>query len=136
MTGLEEQEARKRLDKAGFQVEVRSRISSQSETDTVLKQSVASGKEAKEGSKIVLTVGGGPQVAQVPNLVGLTYAEAEGKLEQAGYQLGGVKEVPSETVPVGMIAGQDPQAGATLERGSYVYLTTSIGPSMETTAGL
>jgi hypothetical protein len=136
VTGLEEQEARKRLDKAGFQVEVRSRISSQSETDTVLKQSVASGKEAKEGSKIVLTVGGGPQVAQVPNLVGLTYAEAEGKLEQAGYQLGGVKEVPSETVPVGMIAGQDPQAGATLERGSYVYLTTSIGPSMETTAGL
>ena len=133
--GLEEQAARTRLDKAGFQVEVRSRASSQSETDTVLKQSVASGKEAKEGSKIVLTVGGGPQVAQVPNLVGLTYAEAERKLEQAGYHLGGVEEVPSETVPAGIIAEQDPQAGATLERGSFVYLTTSIGPPMETTAG-
>jgi eukaryotic-like serine/threonine-protein kinase len=133
--GLEEQAARTRLDKAGFQVEVRSRASSQSETDTVLKQSVASGKEAKEGSKIVLTVGGGPQVAQVPNLVGLSYAEAERKLEQAGYQLGGVEEVPSETVPAGIIAEQDPQAGATLVRGSVVYLTTSIGPPMETTAG-
>jgi serine/threonine-protein kinase len=133
--GLEEQAARTRLDKAGFEVEVRSRASSQSETDTVLKQSVASGKEAKEGSKIVLTVGGGPQVAQVPNLVGLTYAEAERKLEQAGYHLGGVEEVPSETVPAGIIAEQDPQAGATLERGSFVYLTTSIGRPMETTAG-
>jgi serine/threonine-protein kinase len=133
--GLEEQAARTRLDKAGFQVEVRSRASSQSDTDTVLKQSVASGKEAKEGSKIVLTVGGGPQVAQVPNIVGLTYAEAERKLEQAGYQLGGVEEVPSETVPAGIIAEQDPQVGATLERGSFVYLTTSIGPPIETTAG-
>jgi eukaryotic-like serine/threonine-protein kinase len=133
--GLEEQAARTRLDKAGFQVEVRSRASSQSETDTVLKQSVASSKEAKEGSKIVLTVGGGPQVAQVPNLVGLTYAEAERMLEQAGYELGGVEEVPSETVPAGVIAEQDPQAEATLERGSFVYLTTSIGPPMETTAG-
>ena len=101
----------------------------------MLKQSVASGKEAKEGSKIVLTVGGGPQVAQVPNLVGLTYAEAERKLKQAGYHLGGVEEVPSETVPAGIIAEQDPQAGATLERGSFVYLTTSIGRPMETTAG-
>ena len=136
VNGLDEQAARTRLDNAGFQVEVRSRASSQSGTDTVLKQSVAGGKEAREGSKIVLTVGGGPQVVQgVPNLVGLTYAEAEARLDQAGYRLGGVEEVPSETVPAGIIAGQDPQAGATLERGSFVYLTTSIGPPMETTAG-
>jgi beta-lactam-binding protein with PASTA domain len=38
-------------------------------------------------------------------------------------------------VPAGIIAEQDPQAGATLERGSFVYLTTSIGRPMETTAG-
>ena len=49
----------------------------------MLKQSVASGKEAKVGSKIVLTVqDGGPQVAQVPNLVSLTYAVMAG--EKAG----------------------------------------------------
>jgi serine/threonine-protein kinase len=115
---------------------LRSQESPQEDTDRVLEQSVASGKEAREGSKIVLTVGEGPQVAKVPSLVGLTYSEAEGKLEQAGYLLGGVEEVSSETVPAGMIAGQDPQAGTTLERGSYVYLTSSIGPPMATTAGL
>ena len=134
--GLSEQEARQRLDEAGFQVMLRSQESPQDDTDRVLEQSVASGKEAREGSKIVLTVGEGPQVAKVPSLVGLTYAEAEGKLERAGFLLGGVEEVSSETVPAGMIAGQDPQAGTTLERGSYVYLTSSIGPPMETTAGL
>ncbi|MDQ3436762.1 MAG: PASTA domain-containing protein, partial [Actinomycetota bacterium] len=100
----------------------------------VLEQSVAGGNEASVGSKIVLTVGEGPQVARVPDLVGLTYSEAEGKLDRAGLPLGGVREVSSETVPAGVISSQEPQAGSKLERGSYVYLTTSIGPPAETTA--
>jgi tRNA A-37 threonylcarbamoyl transferase component Bud32 len=133
--GLSRQEARKRLDRAGLQVEVRSRESSEEDTGRVLEQSVASGKKAKEGSAIILTVGKGLEVARVPDLVGLTYSEAEGELEQTGFLLGGVQEVSSETVPEGVIASQEPQAGSTLERGSYVYLTTSIGPSAETTQG-
>jgi eukaryotic-like serine/threonine-protein kinase len=96
---------------------------------------VAGGKEAREGSRIVLIVGGGPSVAEVPDLIGLTYSEAVSKLKQAGYLLGGVKEIRSATVPAGLIAGQDPKAGTALDRGSYVYLTTSIGPPMETTSG-
>ena len=133
--GLEKQAARSRLDEAGFRVAVRSRGSSREDTGRVLEQSVAGGKEAREGSRIVLIVGGGPSVAEVPGLIGLTYSEAVSKLEQAGYLLGGVKEIRSATVPAGLIAGQDPKAGTALDRGSYVYLTTSIGPPMETTSG-
>jgi hypothetical protein len=133
--GLEKQAARSRLDKAGFRVAVRPRGSSQKDTDRVLEQSVASGKEAREGSRIVLIVGGGPSVAEVPDLIGITYSEAVSKLKQAGYLLGGVKEIRSATVAAGLIAGQDPKAGTALDRGSYVYLTTSIGPPMETTSG-
>lgn len=133
--GLSEQEARKRLDQAGLQVEVRSRESWEEGAGRVLEQSVASGQTAAEGSRVVLTVGEGPGVARVPDLVGLTYSEAEGELERTGFLLGGVQEVPSETVPAGVIASQVPQAGSTLQRGSYIYLTTSIGPSAETTQG-
>jgi len=132
---LGEQEARERLEKAGFRVEVRTRESSEEDTGQVLEQSVAGGNEVREESKIALTVGEGPQVARVPDLVGLTFSEAEGELDQAGLLLGGVREVTSETVPEGVISSQDPQAGSTLEPGSYVYLTTSIGPAAETTAG-
>jgi tRNA A-37 threonylcarbamoyl transferase component Bud32 len=131
--GLNEQEARKRLDKAGFQVAVRSQESPNEDAGRILEQSVAGGKEARKGSKIVLTVGEGPQVVNVPDLVGLTYSEAESELEEAGFLVGGVKEVSSETVPAGVISDQDPQAGTTLGQGSYVYLTTSIGPPQETT---
>jgi eukaryotic-like serine/threonine-protein kinase len=96
---------------------------------------VAGGKRAREGSRIVLTVGAGPRVAEVPDLIGLTYSEAVGVLERAGYLLGGVKEIRSATVPAGVIAGQDPEAGTPLDRDSYVYLTTSIGSPTETTSG-
>jgi eukaryotic-like serine/threonine-protein kinase len=126
--GLEKQAARSRLDGAGFRVAVRPRGSSREDTDRVLEQSVASGKEAREGSRIVLTVGGGPRVAEVPDMIGLTYSEALGKLERAGYLLGGVEEIRSATVAAGLIAGQDPKSGTALDRGSYVYLTTSLGP--------
>ena len=135
LEGLGEKEARERLGDAGFEMAVRSRESSQQDTDTVLAQSVADGKEVWKGSKIVLTVGEGPKVSRVPDLVGLTYAEAEGRLEEAGLLLGGVKEVSSASVPAGVIADQDPPAGTTLEPDSYVYLTTSVGPSGETTYG-
>ena len=135
VTGLGKQEARSRLDEAGFWVAVRFQGSSREDADRVLEQSVAGGKQAREGSKIELTVGGGPGAAKVPALVGLTYSEAEGKLEQAGYLLGGVKEIQSATVPAGVIAGQNPKVGTTLDQGSYVYLMTSIGPPAETTTG-
>jgi serine/threonine protein kinase len=131
---LGEREARKRLNEAGFQVEVRPRESPEEDDGRVLEQSVAGGDRARVGSKIMLAVGEGPQVTRVPDLVGLTYEEAEDQLERAGLPLGGVSEVASETVPAGVISSQVPQAGSTLERGSYVYLTTSIGPQAETTA--
>jgi len=61
--------------------------------------------------------------------VGLSYPEAENKLDEAGLLLGGVREAPSETVPAGEIMKQDPRSGTTLEPdSSYVYLTTSVGP--------
>jgi serine/threonine-protein kinase len=133
--GLGAQEARERLAAAGFEVGVRYREGTEGGNGKVLEQSVAGGKEADEGSKILLTVGKGPGEVETPNLVGLTYPEAENELKQAGLLLGGVKEAPSETVPAGVIVAQDPAAGTTLDPESYVRLTTSVGPPEVTTYG-
>ena len=75
-----------------------------------------------------------PEVARVPDLVGLSYPEAENSLEESGFLLGGVEEARSETVPAGMIIKQDSPPGTTLEPNSYVYLTTSVGPPEESHA--
>src|SRR3712207_2733753 len=95
------QEAREHLAEAGFETEVRPRNSPEEDAGRVLEQSVPGGKEAEEGSKNLLTVGETPEVEKVPDLVGLSYTEAENKLEEANLLLGGVKEAPSDTVPAG-----------------------------------
>jgi serine/threonine protein kinase len=133
--GMTERAARQRLTQAGFKVVVQRRESPEEDSGNVLGQSVPGGEEAKQGSKVLLTVGEGKQVAKVPNLTGLPYSEAENKLEEAGYLLGGVKEATSETVPAGVIMKQDPPPGTTLAPGNYVFLTDSIGSPADGTGG-
>ena len=129
VVGLTEQVARERLAGAGFETEVQLRRSPKADVGRVLEQSVSGEKKGQENLKVLLTVGETPEVAKVPNLVGLSYPEAEEKLEEAGFLLGGVHEAPSDAVPAGVIMKQDTPAGTTQEAGIYVYLTTSLGPS-------
>jgi hypothetical protein len=133
--GLTEQEARERLAEAGFETEVQLRESPEEDAGRVLEQSPPGGRKAEEGSKILLTVGEAPRVAKVPEVVGLSYPEAEKTLEESGFLLGGVKEAPSDTVPAGVIMKQNPPPGTTLDVGTYVYLTTSVGPPEGSSAG-
>src|SRR5215216_4265130 len=131
--GMTERAARQRLTEAGFEVGVDRRESSEKDTGKVIGQSVPGGKEAQRGSKVLLTVGEGQQVTKVPDVTGLPYSEAEKRLEEAGYLLGGVEEATSQTVPSGVVMKQDPPPGTTLAPGSYVYLTDSVGPPAEGT---
>jgi hypothetical protein len=128
-------EARERLAEAGFEAEVRPRKSPAEDAGRVLEQSVPGGKEAEQGSKVLLTVGEAPEGARVPDLAGLSYPEAENKLEEAGFLLGGVKEAPSNTVPAGVIIKQNRPPGTALDPNSFIYLTTSVGPLEGSGAG-
>jgi serine/threonine protein kinase len=114
--------------------EVRLRNSSQKDASRMLEQSLPEGNVAEKGSKALLAVDEAPDVAKVPALVGLSYPEAENSLEESGFLLGGVQEAHSETVPAGMIIKQDPPPGTTLDMGTYIYLTTSVGPPEESNA--
>ena len=134
VVGLTEERARERLSEVGFETGVRRRESPEGEAGRVLEQSVPAGEEAEEGSRILVTVGEAPESAKVPNLIGLSYPEAENALEEEGLLLGGVKEATSDTVPAGEIMKQNPSPGTELDTGSYVYLTTSLGPPEENSA--
>jgi eukaryotic-like serine/threonine-protein kinase len=129
-----EQEAQERLADAGLGTDVRLRKSPQKVEGRVLEQSLPEGKVAEKGSSVLLAVGEAPEVAKVPDLVGLSFPEAEKSLEESGFLLGGVQEAHSETMPAGMIVKQDIPPGTTLGPNSYVYLTTSVGPPEESNA--
>jgi serine/threonine protein kinase len=129
-----EQVAQERLTDAGLETVVWLRTSPKKDAGRVLEQSVPGGITAEKGSRVLLTVGETPEAAKVPDLIGLSYPEAENSLEESGFLLGGVQEAHSHTVPAGTIIKQNPLPGTAPDMGAYVYLTTSVGPPEERNA--
>ena len=66
--------------------------------------------------------------AEVPDVIGLTYAEAVATLNREGFEVDPV-EVPNDTVAKGNIVDQIPAAGETAQRGSSITISVSLGPS-------
>jgi uncharacterized protein YhjY with autotransporter beta-barrel domain len=63
----------------------------------------------------------------VPNLVGLSQAQAAAALQGAGLSLGMVSRAKSPTVPYNLVASQTPAANASVAAGSAVAIVISNG---------
>ncbi len=124
LVGLERSAAVQALERVGFAARVR-QVPSQEEAGTVVAQQPGAGRPAPRGSSVAINVSGGPQQIEVPNLIGLSEAEAGSQLTEAGLEAR-VFRVPSNE-PQGEVIAQNPEAGAELERGSSVRINVSRG---------
>lgn len=126
--GLEERDARLRLENQGLVVEVRYSHADEPE-GVVVDQDPGPGSPIQAGMTVYLTVSQGPESrpVTVPSLFGLTVADARAELEAAGLVAGQVKEQYSP-YPAGTVIGQDPAAGGSVEKGTAVDLVVSRGP--------
>jgi beta-lactam-binding protein with PASTA domain len=121
-------EAEQTLEDAGFGVSVQERESSFEKEDIVLDQSPRGGASEEVGSEVTITVGSGPSFVQVPDLSGNNPDQAAAILRGAGLELGVVSEDYNAEVAEGLIFYQDPAVGESLEPGSEVDVTMSLGP--------
>ena len=71
--------------------------------------------------------GGTDQNIAVPNLVGLTQAQAVSQLQQHGLVLGTVTQQPSDTIAKGDVISQDPAKDTKVSSGESVDLVVSSG---------
>ncbi|RYY52553.1 MAG: PASTA domain-containing protein [Chitinophagaceae bacterium] len=96
----------------------------------VISQSPAAGTPVPRGSAVALNVslGAVPEPALVPNVAGLSLAEATTAITVAGLTVGDVTQAHSTTVPSGKVISQTPNAGAPAAAGSPVNLVISLGP--------
>ncbi len=69
----------------------------------------------------------GPEDKTVPEVVNLTQAQAERRIERAGLSVGEVSQEASEDVPKGRVIAQDPDPLSTLPADDPVDLTVSTG---------
>jgi serine/threonine-protein kinase len=133
-----------RLQQDGFNVGEVKRVEREVPANTVLEQDPSASPPADEASldcafitffcskpKVMLTVSAGPGSAKIPSTAGLSTAEAEDKLEGAGFKAQ-VETVHSESVEEGLVIHSKPSGGETATRGTEVALTVSSGPKLAT----
>ena len=123
-------EAEEALREAGFEVRVERAESPPEDEGLVTGQDPAGGAFGATvdlGTEVGITVGTGPDDVTVPALVGNTTAQAESILAGSDLELGSVDQDYSDTVPEGSIIFQDPPEGESLEPGSRVNVTESLG---------
>ncbi|MGK8359980.1 Stk1 family PASTA domain-containing Ser/Thr kinase [Corynebacterium amycolatum] len=107
--GLQEDEARELLSKAGLEVrEVSAEFSSSAEPEEVLSVSPEEGTGLERGSSVTLTINNG---IEVPNVVGKSEDTARQILQREGIEVSEVKDASSSSRDYGRVDAVSPSAG-------------------------
>jgi serine/threonine-protein kinase len=93
----------------------------------VAAQDPKAGETVDEGTAVVVSVSKGPEQVGVPDVVGMSQANATATLEAADFVVSVVEQASSTTA--GTVIQQSPPAGADTDKGSTVTITVSTGPS-------
>ena len=131
VVGMQQAEATSTLEQAGFVVRVVPVAAADVPIGQVMAQRPGAGESAPSGSTIELDVSQGPNALAVPDVTGLSTAEARAKLEAANLIVR-VTEQASDTVEAGRVISQSPSGGIEAKPGTTVELTVSTGTAQGT----
>ncbi len=134
VTNYEDAQAVTLLQEAGFEVSHAYDYSDDVEKDKVIKTEPVGGTKAAKGSKVIVTVSNGSEKkeVEVPNLGGLTEAQARDSLTSKKLNAGNVTHENSDSVAAGMVISQNPARGTTVTEGDSVDFVISDGPKAKT----
>lgn len=130
VANLSQDNATQILSNLGLRVNIVEQSSPNIAQGNVISVSPDAGSSVQQNSTVTLTVSSGREIIEVPDLSGMTTAEAQKILSDAGLTLDPVvREDSSDTVEAGQIIEQAPTGGSQVARGSRVTLTVSTGVS-------
>ncbi|WP_244927565.1 Stk1 family PASTA domain-containing Ser/Thr kinase [Nocardioides sp. W7] len=128
VVSLGEAAAIEKLEAAGLEAEVGDPAYSETvPVGVVIATDPGAGAQVLDGGTVTLTVSLGKERYTLPNLAGLTEAQAQEKLAELNLSFGAVRQRWSETVPEGVVLNSSPRPGKVLTRGTNVDLAVSKG---------
>jgi eukaryotic-like serine/threonine-protein kinase len=130
VVGLSTASATRELGQRGYPAIVQTRVSNGTQPGAVLSQKPVAGTELDRGGQVTIVVAGGPRTVGVPNVVGLSAADALLRL-QAVKLSGRTTKIVSRQ-PAGRVIRQSPEGGAQVEKRSTVVLTVSKRAALAT----
>jgi serine/threonine-protein kinase len=123
--GKSKEAAIKLLNQAGFQVSDEEEPSADVPEGDATRTDPEGGTEQEAGSRVKLYISTGPQMVDVPGVVGLDVEDARDELSGAGLTPA-VKRVESDK-PEDEVIAQDPGEGTEVEEGTRVTISVSKG---------
>jgi beta-lactam-binding protein with PASTA domain/serine/threonine protein kinase len=81
-------------------------------------------------TNVSVVLSGGPQPRSVPNLVGMSIADATAALTAQGLVIAQLEPVFSVSIAAGLIVTQDQAANATVDRGAVINVAVSKGQDL------
>lgn len=130
VVGMDVAKAESTATKAGFTVDVTGEEYSETVAkDVVIASDPEPGGNLAEGGTIGLTVSKGPERYNVPDVAGLSVAEATAAIEAAKLTVASAtSEKYDDKVAAGLVAGTNPEAGTPSKPGTGVTVFISKGP--------
>lgn len=127
VVGMEEVTAKEEIEKVGLVFERREAYSNEVEVGKVIETDPAAGETVAKDTQVNVVISKGAEDGLVPDLTGLTVAEAEQQLTDNGLVLGQQEESDSKDVAEGRIVETVPAAGQPIKGGEAVNLKVSNG---------
>lgn len=124
--GMNVDDARNTLTGLGILTEVVYEESDSVAEGVVIGTDVSVGAQIDKGSKVTLTASAGTQGVEVPNVVGLTFDEANTQLVSKGFLVNKTEDY-SDTIEAGRVIAQTPADGNKAPKGSVITVTVSLG---------
>jgi len=95
--------------------------------DIVIRTDPAAGISVEKDSQVTVYVSSGPKMTTVPTLEGLTRAEAEDALDEAGLQLGQVRREDDPDTEADVVISASADAKDEVSEGTVVDLVVATG---------
>jgi serine/threonine-protein kinase len=127
VTGLTFDGAKAQLEAQKLVVSEQFEPSATVESGLVIRTDPPAGTKVADGTLVILFVSSGKTQVSVPDLSGMTEAEAQTALENAQLKLGTITEGNSASVAKGAVLSTDPPTGTQVGQGSVVNLLISSG---------
>jgi serine/threonine-protein kinase len=124
LAGLTQDQALTKLEEAGLQLGRVLRGTSTPELkNKVVSQQYPKGTRIERGTKVDIRLGTGPETEIVPNVVGMSEADARAELEAKGFKVNAVHTNNGTCAfSPGEVCDQDPESGTELEKGKTVTI--------------
>lgn len=129
ITGLNFIEAKKLVEEVGLEIKQGElKYDENIPIGQILDQNPPADETVKYGRRIYVTICGGEQLSEVPNLKGKSMRDAKFTLEQRGLKLGETVKKNSTEYPADYVLSQIIQPGSKVKRNTAMDLILSDGP--------